>query len=88
MVSVWKSQTFGKSLETFASRISFLKFLKIHRMVLIFLWISGCFKSVSSKYIKITKKRARVKYGKSKKGKKKHRPPTKEIHRVGHMDIQ
>ncbi len=61
--SVWKSQTFGKSLETFASRISFLKFLKIHRLVLIFQWIFGCFKSVSSKYIfkKPTKKRARVK---------------------------
>jgi hypothetical protein len=31
--SYWKSQIFGKSLETFGLRIFFLRFLKTHRLV-------------------------------------------------------
>jgi hypothetical protein len=35
----WKSQRLGESLKTFGAGIFFLRFLKIHRLVWIFLWI-------------------------------------------------
>jgi hypothetical protein len=38
MVFFWKSQTFGKSLENFFL-FFFHEIFKIHRLVLIFLWI-------------------------------------------------
>jgi len=46
----WKSQTFGKRLETFGLRIFFLSFFKIHRLVWIFLWNFGYFECVSSMF--------------------------------------
>jgi hypothetical protein len=37
VIYFWKSQTFGKSLETFGLQIFFLEYSKIHRLVWIFL---------------------------------------------------
>jgi hypothetical protein len=73
ITNIWqKSQDFW-----FA--VFYFEILKIHGLVWIFLWIFGCFESVSSKYIEQqTKKRAPSKIWKKVKKVNKHPPPTQK----------
>ncbi len=93
MVFFWKSQTFGKSLETFCLRIFFLRYLKslgLYGFFYGFLVVLNLFHQNISK--KLTKKRATSKIWMKVKKVNIHPPPPppppKETHRLGPMDLK